>query len=445
YRSYLMPNLYSDAPDPEDRTKASFIGFDSKMHSAHGFNYYSDLSLWDTFRTVHPLYVLIDQKSQSDMIQSLLSMAETGGTLPRWPSGAGYSSSMLGHPAAIMISESYLKGIRNFDARKALKFMVKSTSPKSTVVDRFGNDVDEYGKEFVDEYIKFGYCPSDTEESVSRTLEYSYADYSIYRLARELGESKIIDEYYQRSQNYKNLWNDQLKLFAPKKSDGHFIDSVSLTDTSYIRNTETGKAFVEGGANQWRWYLPQEPELLASMYGDQFIPQLNTFFENAKEEIGQMYPGVNYWHGNEPDLHASYLFNFGGRPDLTQKWVRWIIDHKYKASAQGLDGDDDAGTLSAWYVFSSLGFYPLAGTEKYVLGAPVVSNATVELDFIKGTKKLEIKVKNFSPSNIYVESVRMNGKLLNQPYITHAELALGGVLEFTMSAIPVNTFEGGAE
>jgi len=192
---------------------------------------------------------------------------------------------------------------------------------------------------------------------------------------------------------------------------------------------------VEGSALQWRWAVPFDIGGLISLFEstDFFISELNDFFADSDPEMGKWNPGPRYWHGNEPDIHAAYLFNDAGRPDLTQKWVRWVLENKYGTGYDGIDGNDDGATLSSWYIFSSLGFYPIAGTDIYQLGAPLFRNAELDMN----GKTLRIEAVNYSPGNQYVHQVRLNDSILDRNWIRHSEIAEGGVLRFEMSATPV--------
>jgi predicted alpha-1,2-mannosidase len=423
YRSFQMPTVYSDV-------NGDYIGFDNKIHQATDFNYYTDLSLWDTFRTIHPLFNLIAQNEQGDMMVSLIQMARQGGSFPRWPSGNGYTGSMLGSPADITITEAYLKGIQDLDVEFAYKKM------KEVAFDKPKNP-EASGRRGVKGYIKYGYSPDELgDESVAQTLEYSWADYSISLLAKELDYKDDYKFFSNQANNYKNVWNPETQYFQSRRVDGSFVekfDPVRLTYTDW--DEEYTKGYVEGSAWQWRWAVPFDPDGLISLFksNDYFIDQLNDFFALSKPQLATWIPDNYYWHGNEPDLNAVYLFNAAGRPDLTQKWVRWILKNKYENNYVGIDGNDDAGTLSAWYVFSSMGIYPIAGTTIYQLGSPLFKSAEIDL----GGHSLIIIADNYSPSNIYVKEVFLNNKALDRRWIKHSEIAKGGVLKFVMSEKPV--------
>lgn len=422
YHTLLMPTRFSDVG-------GEYPGFDGQIHQAKGFEYFTDMSLWDTFRTVHPLYMLIAPREQRDMVVSLVTMARQGGHLPRWPAADGYTNSMFGTPADIVIAGSYLKGIRDFDAEFAYRSMRDmALGPLET-----GSRVS--GREGSEAYNRLHYCPAELMDgAVSKTLEFAYADSAIARLAAALNHSQDAAMFAGRAQYYKNLWNPETQYFQPRDSQGVFttpFDPLLLTYFDF--GGKRTNDYVEGSALQWRWAVPFDPQGLVSLFRgpEYFVSELETFFARSQPKVGAL-PNAYYWHGNQPDLHAAYLFNAANRPDLTQKWVRWILDHKYGDQANGLDGNDDGGTLSAWYVFSSLGMYPIAGTEKYELGSPLWKRAEIRL----GTKTLEIVADHFAPDHIYVQKVWLNGVAIDRTWLKHDEIAQGGVLRFEMGAAP---------
>jgi predicted alpha-1,2-mannosidase len=424
YRSFQMPTLFQDV-------NGDYFGFDKTVHKAEGFNYYTDLSLWDTFRTLHPLYILIAPKEQRDMLVSLVTMKEQGGYLPRWPSGNGYTGSMLGSPADMVISESYQKGIRDFDVKSAyegMKFLALNPTPKGS---KFG------GRSGIAAYNQYGYCPTDLmDKAVSRTLEYAWADHSIAILADSLGYKEDAKLFYSHAEFYKNIWNPATKYFQSKDSKGQFSKDFDPIKLSYFdTDGKYTKDYVEGSALQWRFAVPYDSRGLITLFGgnESFAKELNAFFENSDPTMCSWNPGGYYWHGNEPDIHSAYLFNEALRPDLTQKWSRWILDNKYGVNSEGVDGNDDGATLSSWYLFASLGFYPIAGTDYYELGAPLFSKSVVHL----GNNTLQIIAENYSPQNIYVSKIWLNGKLLNGFKLKHSQISGGGILKFEMSSMPV--------
>ncbi|NMP37640.1 MAG: glycoside hydrolase family 92 protein [Clostridiales bacterium] len=424
YHSMIMPSNFTDV-------NGEYLGFSGQIGKAEGFTYRTDMSLWDTFRTEHPLLTLVAPEIQLDCIKSLICMAEIGGNLPRWPAGGGYTGSMFGSPADMVISEAYLKGITDFDAEKAFTFMKKTATQTA--------EPQSDGRDNIEDYIKYGYCPADTSKiSVSRTLEYAWADNSIALFAQALGKSEDAEYFSHRALSYKNLYNSETKYFQARSSDGSWVEPFSPDVTSYydeILPVKYAKGYCEGSAAHWRWGVPQDAQGLISLFPSKkyFVSQLEEFMANASESMAALDPGPGYWQGNQHDIHAPYLFNEAGRPELTQKWVRWILTERHSTEVDGLDGNDDGGTLSSWYVFSSLGLYPVAGTDRYWIGAPIVDKATINLG---GSKVLTVIAENQSPENMYVQSVTLNGVRLESPELLHSQIANGATLVFIMGSTP---------
>ncbi len=422
YHAFQMPTVFTDV-------NGEYTGFDRKSHKAEGFQYYTDFSLWDTFRTVQPLYNLIARSDERDMMVSLVEMAKTGGCFPRWPSGCGYTGCMLGTPADAAVAEAYLKGIRDFDIEKAYACMRETGLTGKPEWSKFG------GRNGLDAYLKYGYCPSDKmTDGVAATLEYSWEDYAISLLAKELGHVEDAATFAEHARSYRNVWNPSTLFFEGKDSLGNFRKERNPYILSYVDFDQNyTREYVEGSGEQWRWGVPFDPEGLISLFPDRetFVRELETYFAKSKPGVGQL-PSAYYWQGNEPYFHACYLFNAAGRPDLTQKWARWIMDTKYVDDYVGLDGNDDGGTLSSWYVLSAMGFYPIAGTTKYELGSPLFDSAQMQID----GKTLTITAENNGPRNVYVQRVTLNGAPLEHPWFDHSQIAQGGTLKFEMGATP---------
>lgn len=416
FRSFQMPTEFQDA-------NGDYLGFDGKIHRVEGFGYYTDMSLWDTFRTVHPLYNLIARREHRDMVVSLLKMAEQGGHLPRWPSGGGYTNSMFGTPADIVISEAYLKGITDFDAEAALRFMKKTALGPAPPGSPFS------GRDGIAHCLQHEYCPADLmKESVASTIEYSACDAAISEFAKALGHSDDAALFRRHATFYRNLWNPETKFFHPRDSQGKFLKEFSPEMLTYF--DVTGKythAYVEGSAWQWRWGIPSDADHLVTLFGspENFVRELNLFFEKSPRAIS-VNPNAFYWHGNQPDLYAPWLFNHAGRPDLTRKWVRWILDTKYTDRENGLDGNDDGGTLSAWYVLASLGIFPTPGTDRYELAAPLWDRAELRID----QQVLTITADNLAPDHASVRRILLNDVPLDRTWLRHSEIAQGGTLRF---------------
>jgi predicted alpha-1,2-mannosidase len=419
YRTMHMPSVFEDV-------NGQYRGFDKEVHESEGFTYYTDFSLWDTFRTVHPLYNLIAREAQRDMMVSLVEMAKTGGAFPRWPAGCGYTNCMFGTPADIAVTEAWLKGIRDFDMETAYTKMRQLALEGVPEGVRFG------GRNGLQHYLSLGYCPADKmNKSVSATVEYGWADHALSLLAKDLGHTEDAATFAENAQSYRKLWNPETQYLQARNSDGSFSSDFDPDLLSYLDfDGKYTEAYVEGSALQWRWTVPFDPDGLISLFNSReyFVEELEKYFEGSRDDVGGWNPGGYYWHGNEPGIPAVYLFNSAGRPDLTQKWVRWLLETKYADDYVGLDGNDDGGTLSGWYVFSALGFYPIAGTTRYELGAPLFETAEIDL----GESVLKVVAENYAPDNIYVESVTLNGVPLEHWSIDHSQIAQGGELRFKM-------------
>jgi predicted alpha-1,2-mannosidase len=424
YHSMIMPTNFTDV-------NGEYLGFDKKVHTADGYTYRTDMSLWDTARTTHSLYTLIAPDIQNDCLNSLVEMAKAGGALPRWPMGAGYSGSMIGDPANIVITESYLKGFTDFDVETAYEYMKKSSDSKTS----------KAGRDYIDLYNEYGYVPNDLtkgDKSVSRTIEYSWEDGAIATLAGALGYQEEADKYHQKSMYYKNVFNPRTQYFQARNSDGNFVNNFSPYITTFYDAVMVEKfadCYCEGSARQWRWNALHDIDGMIGLFSSEeyFVSELEDFMEDASISRAAIDPGHGFWIGNQHDIHTPYLFSNANRADLTQKWVRWTMDNRFSTDIDGLDGNDDGGTLSSWYVFSAMGFYPLTGTDKYWIGSPNVESATVRLG---NERILDIEVANQSKDNVYVSSVKLNGTELEGPYITHAQLMEGGKITFTMSNVP---------
>jgi len=428
YHSMTFPSNFTDV-------NGEYMGFSRQVGDTQGeFTYYTDMSLWDTFRTVHPLYTLVAPDVQLDCVRSLVEMAKTGGALPRWPSGGGYTGSMFGSPADMVITESYLKGLTDFDAQAAYGFMKKASEQGMP------GGVD--GRYNVHAYNQYGYLPADieTKGSVSSTLEYAWADWSIALLGEALGADPAEVEYYrEKSMRYKNLFDPGTKYFRPRNADGTWTTPFSPLITSYYNEVLFffPKAYAEGSAQHYRWSVPQDPQGLIELFGSRefFVKELDKFMSSASRRMAAIDPGPGYWHGNQHNLHALYMFNEAGRPDLAQKWARWALTERYGLGPDGLDGNDDAGTLSAWYVLSALGLYPVAGSDRWWIGAPIVGSAVLQLG---DGKTLTITANNQSARNKYVQGVTLNGVKLAEPWILHGELTAdaANTLVFEMGPSP---------
>ncbi len=407
YKAAQMPTLFSDVD-------GRYRGFDDEIHTADWGGYYTDFSLWDTYRTAHPLYTLLWPDRHADMLDSLAAMARDGGSIPRWPLANWDGGAMLGTPGTIVFAEAYLKGITDFDVDTLRQVGWEIAS---------GALDPEYGwRPDVATYDAYGYHPVEevTSRSVAWTQEVAISDHALGTLEEALGEPDRAAYLLDRAGFWINHYNSETGYFHARTMDGAFveIDSEGAWDDAY----------TEGNARQYRWLVPHDPEgLTAAMGGeDVVIDRLSELFEEnliaVEESEGVIgVPSSWYWHGNEPGLHTAWLYSAVGRPDLAQKWLRWIMDNEYSENPDGIDGNDDGGTLAAWYVFAAMGFYPLAGTDRYLLSAPAFESISLD---IGGERPLEI-----TRSDV-VEAAYLDGVALDRFALTHAQLAEGAQLDF---------------
>ena len=353
YHTLQMPTLYSDVD-------GRYRGFDQEIHTSER-PYYSDFSLWDTYRTTHPLYTLLWPEKHKDLLWSLSKMTQQGNGLARWPIANTDSGVMLGTSANIVLSEAALKGLDDFEVESFYEISKAAMLQEHELT--FGAPPD---LSLLDTY---GYYPSDlVGRSVAWNQEQSIADYALANLAYEMGDSDASAYLLERSQTWKNLYDPEIGFFHARHSNGDFEELRS--------ESAWGDEYAEGNARQYLWLVPHTPEDLFETLGgqDESLKQLEEMFSGMLEEIEDGHPisvpEIWYWHGNEPGLHIPYLFALLGQPQQTNSWVDWLMFHRYKDTPDGLAGNDDGGTLSAWYVFSSIGLYPLAGTTRYIIGAP---------------------------------------------------------------------------
>jgi len=419
YHTMLHPTLFTD-------TDGRYTGFDKQVHTASDFLYYTDFSLWDTYRNVHSLYDLILPARQRDMMISLIKMYEEGGSLPKWPAGTGYTGCMIGTPADIVLAEAWQKGITDFDVETAFTAMKEhATGP-----------VQNSGRDGIEYYMTIGYVPADqVGGSVSRTQEFCIADAAIAALADVLGKTQDAADFKARSLNYKNHWDPDVQFMRGKNQDGSWYEP----DEEFDPLDWNADYFTEGDAWQYLWLAPHDPEGLIELFGskDKMGDKLEEFFSTPEPDPGglppEWIPPRYYWHGNEPDIHAAYFFNEAGRPDRTQHWVRHILADRYHAQAAGIPGNDDLGTMSAWYVFSSSGFYPIAGLTHYYVTSPLFSEITFQLG---GGKTLVIKARGASEEKKYIQSAKLDGEPLDKPWFDHELIKDGGVLELKLGDTP---------
>ena len=411
YHTQLSPNLYMDAD-------GQYLGRDMKSHSAKGFDYYTVFSLWDTYRAEHPLLTLTDRKRTNDFINTFLRQYQESGKLPVWELSANETGCMIGYHSVPVIADAYLKGITGFDAELALKAMKNSA------------EQDELGLKY---YKTIGYIPSDEEgESVSKTLEYAYDDWCIAQMAKSLGKTYDYNIYIRRAQYYKNLYDHSTGFMRAKANSGWF---------SPFDPAEVNFNYTEANAWQYSFYVPQDISGLMNLMGgrDSFSVKLDSMFNASSATSGREQADISgmigqYAHGNEPSHHIAYLYDYAGQPWKTQRLIHTICSRLYNNDPDGLCGNEDCGQMSAWYVLSAMGFYPVVpASGVYAIGSPLFSKVSIHLE---NGKTFTIEAKNISAKNFYIKSATLNGQPYSKCYITHSDIMNGGTLSFTMSPEP---------
>ena len=417
YHAFINPTIYMDAD-------GSYKGLDQNIHVAKGFTNYTTFSLWDTYRALHPLFNIIQPKRNADMVQSMLAHYDQSSLhmLPVWSNSANENWCMSGYHSVSVITDAIMKGnAKNIDANKALDACIATANHRS---------YDGIGL-----YIDKGYIPIDKNGvGVSTTLEYAYDDWCIGQLAKKLHRNSMYDEFIKRSENYKNVFDYVSGFMRPRMSDGSFRAAFDPLKTD-------GQGFIEGNAWNFSLFVPHDPAALVSMSGGNekftahldslFTMQLPDAFFAETEDITRDGIIGGYVHGNEPAHHVAYLYNWSGAAWKTQERVRMILKNQYKSAPDGLGGNDDTGQMSAWYIFSSLGFYPVApGSLDYAIGSPAVNNAILKLE---NGKTFMIKVNNQSEKNVYVQKILLNGKEIKDSILHHGDIMRGCKLIFYMS------------
>jgi putative alpha-1,2-mannosidase len=400
YHTLLMPSVLSDVD-------GRYRGVDQAVHTS-ATPIYSDLSLWDTFRTLHPWYILAHPELQRDVLRSLVQMSVDGGGLPRWPLAHGNTGGMVGTPATQVIAESWLKGMTtDWDVQTAFDYALAAAS----------GPVPADARDAIEDYLSYGFVPrSSAGGAASLTLEYAWSDHSLALLADDLGRSS--EALWAQSRSWQNTWSAEHGYFLAPEADGTFVyepgdDFVWLSD------------FVEGNALHYRWYVPYDVGAMIDLQhgGDvgAFLDLYQQYwYEGVFTEPDDLVTDDWYWHGNEPVLHYAWLGSLAGDRDTTVVASRWVAEARYGLDPQtGLDGNDDAGTLSAWYLFAVLGFYPVAGTDLYALGQPMAPR--VELDRGDGST-LVIEAPGAGPESWVAGPVFINGAPVTEPTFRHSVL-----------------------
>jgi predicted alpha-1,2-mannosidase len=419
YHALMAPGLYMDVD-------GSYRGPDHEIHHADGFNFRSTFSLWDTYRALHPLLTLLRPQSDNvDFVRSLVASWQEGpdGVLPVWQFHGQETWTMIGYHAVPVIADNWLKGNQGGGAQTALDAMVASaTNPRYAGLDL---------------YMKTGWVAADKErEGASKTLEYAFDDWTLARAASAMGRPDIAKQFDARAGNWRNVFDPKTGFVRARNSDGKFRDPFDPAAAGYYGD------YTEGNAWQYTWYVPQDTAgLIRAMGGpERFVGKLDALFDAkvdaksfaAVEDISGL---IGYYaHGNEPSHHIGYLYVYAGQPWRTQERLKQIVTTQYQPVPDGLSGNDDLGQMSAWLIFTSLGFYPVTpGSGEYVIGRPFVDRAVLHLP---NGKTFTIVADNLSDANGYIGSVRLNGQPLSRAFIRHEEIMKGGELRFIMQAKP---------
>jgi predicted alpha-1,2-mannosidase len=409
YHALLMPTLATD-------TDGSYPGFDGKVHVASGFRFFTDFSLWDTYRTLHPLIDLLYPDLAREMLASLLEMGRALGGMPRWPVMGGDADGMVGDSATVVFADALAKGVPNVDYAAAYDILKKSATVSFPT-----------GRGGVDAYVQKGYIPMEaTGASAARTLEYAFDDFTLAGMATALGHPDDAATFTAHAGAWKKLFDPAQGFAVGRHADGTFAPAIPLSWEDY---------YAEGDAWQYTFLAPHDPEGMATAMGGtgpmlDKLEQLFTHSACKPPTVGL--PQPYYWQGNEVDIFSPWLFASLGDSARTARYTRWILASQYGEGPDGLPGNDDSGTMSAWYVFASLGFYPLAGTPTYLLGSPLFTKATLHLpggDLIVDAPLTSARAR-------YVNAVAFGGNKLSATRITHPEIGRGGSLTFTMSETP---------
>ena len=412
YHTMLVPNIMNDVNGQYRRND------NTVAEVPEGRSYMSTFSLWDTFRAWHPLQTLRDTSFVSDMICSMLDMYRCSGELPIWPLYSGETGTMIGYHSVSVIADAYNKGIRGYDAEYALEAMVRSS------------DINDKGS---DKYIRYGFVPSDLKrESVSLTLEYAYDDWAVAVMAKETGHEDIAEEYFRRASSYMNVFDGSTGFFRGRNTDGSWAAPFDIFST--------GRDYTEATPWHYRFFAPHDVNGMEQLFGgrEKFAQALDDLFSVESDEMQLDVEDVSgfkgqYAHGNEPSHHMAYLYSYIGMPWKTQQLTRELLDEMYSPDPAGIIGNEDCGQMSAWYVFSALGFYPVCpGTDEFILTCPLFEEAVLNLS---GGRTLKVTADN-PGRNRYVADVILNGERLVTPYIKYDQIMNGGELHFVLCSRP---------
>lgn len=413
YQSMLAPTLLSDV-------NGDYKGANDTIMNANNYERYDTFSLWDTYRAAHPLYTILHPKRVSDMMNSLLAHYEETGLLPVWSMQGNETNMMIGYHAVPVIVDAYFKGIKNLDVELAYKACKESAMDTTRQIDT---------------YMKYGYIPIDEHHenwSVSKTLEYAYDDWCVAAFAKDLGKDDDYNYFSKRAENWRHVYDSVSTFMRPKFKTGEFIEHfIPKEYTPY---------FCESNAWQYIWSVPHNIEGLISEIGEEAferkLDSMFSYYPSSNDKLPIFSTGMigQYAHGNEPSHHVGYLYNYIGKSWKTQEKIRQILETQYKNEPNGHCGNEDCGQMSSWYIFSSLGFYPVNPAQTaYSFGSPLFDKATLNLE---NGKTFIVEALNVSPSNKYIQSVVLNGKEIEQNFISHKTITEGGRLIFKMGDKP---------
>jgi len=411
YHTFLVPNIFQDV-------NGQYRGTDNEIHTAKGFTNYSVFSLWDTYRAYHPLMTIINQQRTKDWVNTFLNQYRNGGMLPVWELAANETFCMIGYHSVPVITDAWQKGIINTNGGALLNAMTSYAESH-----RYG----------LPDYRQLGYISNDREhESVSKTLEYAYDDWCIAQFARMIGRDSVYRNYMQRAQYYKNVFDPATKHMRGR--------AQSMWYTPFDAK-EINNFFTEGNAWQYSFAVPQDVNGLIQLYGgnDAFAAKLDELFTTSSATTGREQPDVTgligqYAQGNEPSHHMAYLYNFAGQPWKTQALVHRINQEFYKNDPDGLIGNEDCGQMSAWFVLSAMGFYPVCpGNGEYVLGTPLFDEVSIQLE---NGKSFTIRARRNTADAYYVQRTSLNNRTHINSYVLHSDVMKGGVLEFQLGNRP---------
>lgn len=432
YHTAINPSVFSDVD-------GRYRGMDQQIHQSEGQPIYTVFSLWDTFRSNHPLITITDPDLDNTFVNSLLSKYEQGGILPKWELVANYTGTMIGYNAVPVIVDAYFKGIRDFDVEQAYQAMVEASNYQVEGIlfpsDRIKGKLSPMAKKY---NAELGFIPADKSGgSVSRALEYAYNDWCIAQMAKDLGKMEDYETYMERSSRYAQYYDHRVGFMRGKNADGQWREPFDPRFSEFTN----GKDYTEGNAFQWSWFVPHDVEGLAQVMGGKevFAAKLDTLFSTKAEVKGEKTADITgligqYAHGNEPSHHISHMYNFVGQSWKTQELAHQVMSELYFNDPNGLAGNEDCGAMSSWYVLNAMGFYSFCpGDPVYSVGRPIFDEVIIHLS---NGREFKVVTRDNSPEHMYVQSASLNGKQLDAPFFSHEDILQGSTLEFEMGPTP---------